>query len=167
MSLIRGALLKFESKILYYILLHYMLRGLTSKASCAIVPESFVPPSILLQTYCCKSLINSKLNTKTGSHPLWQAGRGVALVGRDNLATLDLDVGVGGPDNELLRVVDNGKSGETVTRAKLTAPAGCDRVRSASDRASGGLRGLFGRLDNVFARCGSGEMGVDSEGPSA
>lgn len=99
---------------------------------------------------------------------LGKVGRSVLLVGGNDLAGLDLLVGVGGPDNQLLGLVDNGQSGEALVGAELAAPAGGDGVGTALGRATVALRSL-GALDGKSAggRLGAGDASVDTEGPVA
>jgi hypothetical protein len=71
------------------------------------------------------------------SHIHGQAGsldldRSIALVGGDNLSSLDLLVGVGGPDDEPLLLVDNGESGEALVGTELAAPARGDSCEISS-----------------------------------
>lgn len=89
---------------------------------------------------------------------------GVLLVGLDGLATGELLVGVGGEDDLLGLVVDDGEGGEAVAGAKLAAPAGGDGVVAAVGGAAAALGGL-GALDGVLAGDGLAGARVDGEGP--
>jgi hypothetical protein len=96
-----------------------------------------------------------------------ELGRSVLLVGRNDLATSNLLVGVATPDDELLGVVGNGDGGELVAGAELVAPAGGNGVRAAGGGGSGLVLAGAGALDDVVAGGGGGGLGVEAEGPVA
>lgn len=97
---------------------------------------------------------------------LGESSGSVALVRLDNIAALNLLVGVGRPDDLAGLVVDNGKGGEAIALTELAAPAGGDGVPTAGDRATIGVRGSVA-LHNVVARGSSAGAGVDAEVPCA
>lgn len=94
---------------------------------------------------------------------LTELGGGVALVGSNHCAGLDLLVGVGRVNDQTRSVVDNSECGEAVAGAELARPAGGDGVCAACDWATVGLRG-WGSLNDLSAR-GGGRSIVDAEGP--
>lgn len=97
---------------------------------------------------------------------LRESSRGVLLVRLDSLATSELLVGVGGPDNLAALVVDDGEGGEAVAGAKLTAPARGDGVTAALAGTAVGLGGTLG-LDDVLAGGGLAGARVDAKVPGA
>lgn len=62
-----------------------------------------------------------------------------------------MDIGISRPGDELLGEIGNSKGGKAVVRAKLSAPAGCDSIRAASNGAAAGLRSVGSGLDGVCA----------------
>lgn len=101
-------------------------------------------------------------------HPpsLRDGGGSVALVRRDDLSVDKLNVGVSGPDDELLGVVDDRQDGEAVARERLAVVARADGVGAALLAADVGLAGALA-LDREAAGRGGREVRVDAEGPRA
>jgi hypothetical protein len=100
-------------------------------------------------------------------HRLRESLDGVALVRLDDLVAFELSVGVSGPGDLLLALVDDREGGEAL--GELAAPSRGDGVRAAlgarvGDAAGGGVASL----DNgeVAAVLASG-AGVDNKGPGA
>lgn len=95
--------------------------------------------------------------------------RSVALVRRHNLATSNLLVGVSGPSDAAVLVVNHSQGGEAVAGTELPAPARGDGVVA---KVLGGAvvlrgRGSSGPLgDEVDGGLGV-DLGVDLEGPVA
>lgn len=114
------------------------------------------------------------LDGKGSRHnPFWmnrlrELGGSVALVGLDDDGTSDLLVGVGGPDDEPLLLVNDGEGGEALVLAELVAPAGGDGVGAAGGRAAGSLGGGLGTLlDLELARSDGAGANVNAELPGA
>lgn len=95
-----------------------------------------------------------------------QSSGSISLVRLDNLATIELLVGVSGPDDLAGLVVDNGEGGEASVGAELAAPAGGDGVVAAVGGTTVSLGGGLG-LDDVGAGLGSSGADLDAEVPGA
>ena len=90
----------------------------------------------------------------------------IALVGLDNLVSIQLGVGVSWVDDEFLGVVDDSESSEAIAGTELARPASADGVWAA-DVAAGALVGSAGAGNGELAGRGGRGVGVDGEGPGA
>jgi hypothetical protein len=90
----------------------------------------------------------------------------VALIRLHDLAGIQLLVGVGWVDDELLGVVDDRERGEAIASTELTRPASANRVTTADIAGRIGLarRGTFDLERASSCWCG---VGVDGETPCA
>lgn len=90
----------------------------------------------------------------------------VSLVRLDDIAAVELLIGVSGPDDLARVVVDNGEGGEAISRTELAAPAGGDGVDTAGRGATVTL-GSRGALNDVSAGLGGTGANLDAEVPGA
>lgn len=107
------------------------------------------------------------MRRKHGTLFLSESSRSVALIGLDHITVLDLLIGVTGPDDLVLFVVDNRQGSEAIAWAELTAPTRGDSIiTTVGGGTVSGLRGIRGS-DHVFAGSRLIDAVVDAEGPGA
>ena len=108
-----------------------------------------------------------RCHSSTRNYPhLRESSRSISLIRFDNLSSINLLIGVGGPDDLTRLVVDNGESGEAGVRAELTTPAGGDGVVTAVGGTTVALGGSIA-LDDVGAGLGGSGTDLDAEVPGA